>query len=188
MKKPQKTVALIILFLSVSVYCNDDKELNYEFTQRDTYYSFRGSFYIEAEFNCPIDLIYNFENISNYALGAKSIELVQQGENWFDVAFTYRKFIIIENKSTWRRTLKKNEHKIIFELLSNRNNIDIIPKMKNSTGYYQIYTENGCCYVEYFQECELYSGFLKGAYISGAEREAVKFLEALKEHLIRVCD
>ena len=61
---------------------SQEEEINYEFIHEDTYYSFRGSFYVNAESDDLMSLIYDFDNISEYALSAQSVELFQQGENW----------------------------------------------------------------------------------------------------------
>jgi len=188
MKDLYKIIIVILLCFSIILYGSKKKELDYEFIQEDTYYSFRGSFFVKAEPDSLINLIYDFKNISKYASGAKSIELVRQGENWYEVTFTYRRLLIFENRSTWRRTLKRDEHKIVFEMISNRNNLNIIPEMLSSTGYYQIRPEKEGCRVEYFQECKLKPGLLKNIYINKAEKEAIKFWGVFKEYIERTCD
>jgi|GEM_PF-733753 len=161
---------------------------NYEFIKDDSFYSFRGRFIIKAELDCLLNVTYQFEHISKYASGAKSIEFVRQGENWYDVTYTYRKLLIFENRSTWRRTLKRDEQKIVFEMISNKNNINIMPKVNSSKGYYQIKPERGGYSVEYFQECRLNPGFLKNAYINRAKKEAIQFLQVFKEYVEKTCD
>ncbi len=179
---------LALLSLPILLYGSEKNELDYEFIQDDNYYKFRGSFVVKAELDCVIDLIYDFEHISEYALGAKSIELVQQGKNWYEVTYTYRKLLIFENRSTWRRTLKRDEHKVVFEMISNRNNLDIVPKIISSKGYYQIRPEKEGCRIEYFQECKLNSGFLRDTYINKAKKEAIKFLQVFKDYISETCD
>lgn len=161
---------------------------NYEFIQEDTSYSFRGSFVIKAELNCLISIAYDFEHVIQYNSGAKSIELIQQGENWYKVSYTYRKLIIFENTSIWRRTLKRDEQKILFEMISNKSNISIVPEVLSSLGYYQIKPEQEGYRVEYFQECKLKPGFLKDTYINKAKKEAIKFLLEFKKYVERTCD
>jgi len=188
MKELYKGIIITLLSLPIILYGSQKKELDYEFIQEDTYYSFRGSFIVKAELDCLISVTYDFEHISKYALGAKSIELVRQGENWNEVTYIYRKFIIFENKSTWRRTLKRDEQKVVFEMISSKNNINIMPKMLSSTGYYQIKQEKECYRVEYFQEGKLKPGFLKDTYINNAKKEAIKFLLEFKEYIEKTCD
>ena len=167
---------------------SQEKEFDYEFIQEDTYYSFRGSFLVNAESDCVIDVIYDFHNLSEYTLGAQSIELIQQGDTWYDVYYTYRKLFILENKSTWRRTFKQDEQKIVFKMLSSENNLKIMPELISSTGYYQIIKEEDRCRVEYFQECLLKPGFFKNAFINEAKQEAIKFLHEFKKYIERKCE
>lgn len=188
MKHFYKIIIAALLSLPILLYGSKKKELDYEFIQEDNYYSFRGSFIVKAEPDCLINLIYDFKNISKYASGAKSIELVRQGENWYEVTFTYRKLLFLENQSTWRRTLNRDEHKVVFKMISNRNNLNIVPKMLFYTGYYQIRPEKEGCRVEYFQECKLMPGLLKDMYINKAKNEAIKFLREFKEYINKTCD
>jgi len=187
MKDFYKIIIVALLSLPILLYERKKKELDYEFIQYNTSYSFRGSFNVKAKPDCLINLIYNFKNISKYELGAKSIELVRQGENWYDVTFIYRKLLIFKNKSTWRRTLNWDEHKVVFRMISSRSKLNIVPEMLSSTGYYQINPEKEACLVEYFQECKLKPGLFKNTYINKAKKEAIRFLRVLKEYMERTC-
>ena len=181
-------ICLPIILSGSNLYGNKKKEFDYKFIQDGKYYSFQGSFIVKAELDCLMNVIWDFEHLSKYTSGAKSIDLVRQGEDWYDVTYTYRRFIIFENKSTWRRILKRDEKKVLFEMMSNENNINIIPKMLSSTGYYQIKPEKEGYQVEYFQECKLKPGFLEDAYISKAKKEAIRFMAVFKEYVKRTCD
>jgi len=178
----------VLLSVPIVVAGSQEQEFEYAFMQEDTYYSFRGSFFVHAESECVIDLIYDFDNLSEYTLGAQSVELLQQGDTWYDVLYTYRKFVIFENESTWRRTLKPDEHTIVFEMLSSENNLKMMPEVLSSTGYYHILQENDRCRVEYFQECLLKPGVLKRAYITEAKQEAMSFLHEFKTYIERKCE
>ena len=178
MKDLLKVIILALLTLPALLYnSSQQKGLEYEFIQSDNNYSFRGRF-----------MIFDFEHISNYASGAKSLEKKRQGENWYDVTYTYRKLLIFENQSTWRRTLKRNKGKVVFEMISSRNNLSIIPEVIYSKGYYQINNENEGYSVEYFQECKINPGILKYSYIYEAKKGAIKFLQEFKEYIEKTCD
>lgn len=177
-----------LLSLPIVLSGSPEKEFDYEFIQEDNYYSFRGSFHLHAESDCVIDVIYDFHNLSEYTLGAQSVERIQQGDNWYDVSYTYRKLFVLKNKSTWRRTLKRDEQKIVFNMLSSENNLEIMPELISSTGYYQIIMEKDGCRVEYFQECKLKPGFFKNMYINMVKQEAIKFFHEFKKYIERQCD
>lgn len=72
-------------------------------------------------------------------------------------------------------------------MISHKHNSGLMPKILSSTGYYQIKPEKEGYKVEYFQECTLKSALLKGAYISKAKKEAIKFMWELKEYIERTC-
>lgn len=182
MKKLTKGIIAALLSLPVILSGNQKNDLDYQFILDGNNYSFRGSFVVTAEPDCLINLIYNFQNIANYTLGAKSIERVRQGDNWYEVTYIYRKFVIFENQSTWRRTLDRDDHKIVFEMLASTNNINTIPQMISSTGYYRIIPETEGCRVEYFQECKLKPGLFQNTFINNAKKEAIKFLQVLKKY------
>ena len=189
MKDLLKGIILALLTLPALLYnSSQQKGLEYEFIQSDNNYSFRGRFIVKAEFECLINVIFDFEHISNYASGAKSLEKKRQGENWYDVTYTYRKLLIFENQSTWRRTLKRNKGKVVFEMISSRNNLSIIPEVIYSKGYYQINNENEGYSVEYFQEFKINPGILKYSYIYEAKKGAIKFLQEFKEYIEKTCD
>jgi len=188
MKKLYKKILVLALGLPILLPGSQEKGLDYNFIQNSNYYSFQGSFIVKAEFDCLINVIYDFEHISKYTSGAKSIEVIRQGENWYEVTYTYRKLIIFENRSTWRRILERDEGKVVFEMISSKNNLNIIPEVLSSTGYYQVKPEKEGHRVEYFQECKLKPGILKNSYINQAKKGAIKFLREFKEYIEKTCD
>jgi len=188
MKKLFMRILVVLLSLPVILPGRQEKELDYKFILNSNYYSFRGSFVVTAEFDCLIHVIYDFEHISKYTSGAKSIEITREGENWYEVTYIYRKLVIFENQSTWRRTLKRDEGKVVFEMISSKNNLNIMPDVLSSSGYYQVKPVKEGHRVEYFQECKLKSGILKNTYINQAKKGAIKFLREFKEYIERTCD
>jgi len=178
----------LLLCVPLAASGSQEQEFEYAFTQGDAYYAFRGSFRVNAESDWVLNLIYDFHNLSEYTVGAQSVELIQQGENWYDVSYTYRKFFVLEHTSTWRRTLQPDDRKIVFVMLSSNNNLKIMPEILSSTGYYQIREEQDYCRVEYFQECTLEPGFLKRAYIREAKHEALTFLHAFHQYIEGKCE
>jgi len=188
MKKILFQTIIFLLIFPVLLRGADKKDFEYEFIKTDSSYSFRGRFVVKADFDCLIDVVYKFEHISKYTSGAKSIKLLRQGKNWNNVEYIYRKMLFLENKSTWRRTLKRDEGKVDFKMISNKNNIAILPDLVSSSGYYQIKPENECFRVEYFQKCVLKPGLLKNTYINQAKKEAIRFLGLFKKHVEITCD
>lgn len=159
-----------LLSVPIVVSGNQEQEFEYAFIQEDTYYSFSGSFLVHAESECVIDLIYNFNFQSAHTLGAQFVELLQPGDTWYDVTYTYRKFAIFANRPTWRRTVQPDEHKIMFDMPSSENNLKMMSEVLWSTGNYHIAQENDRCRMKYYQECLQKSGCFNG-HISPKRRE-----------------
>ena len=180
-------ILLIWMSVPVLIYGSSTEELQYHFFQDDSSYSFRGSFIVEAELDCLISLVFDFEHISKYASGAKAVELVRQENNWNEVRYTYRKFIFFENKSTWRRTLNRDKHELVFEMISSENNLKIMPDMLSSSGYYRISPEEKGYRLEYFQECSLDTDLLKDSYIKTVKKKAIEFLHDFREYVEKTC-
>ena len=134
-----------------------------------------------------MDVISRFEHISRYTSGARSIEVVQQGEDWYDVSYRYRKFVFFEHSSTWRRWLHEDESKVAFQMLSSHNNLKIMPEVLQSTGYYKLHEEQSGYRIEFYQECTLGESILTEAYLSRVKREAIKFLKVFKHYAVTSC-
>ena len=188
MKAPYKGTAFAVCVLLTLLNSRPDEKFEYNFYEYGNRYSFHGRFAVPADYECLINVIYDFEHISQYASDAKSVELIRQGENWYEVVYIYRKLLIFENQSTWRRTRKRDEGRVVFEMISSKNNLGVIPDVTYSTGYYQIGRGKEGYSVEYYQECELKSGVLRSRYINEAKKGAIKFLREFREYILETCN
>jgi hypothetical protein len=187
MKRLLRGIFPALVVLPLALHAGQDRGLGYEFVQDGESYSLRGWFLAKAELSCLMNVVFAFDHISKFASGAESVGLLEEGEGWHDVAYTYRRLVIFENRSTWRRTLKEEEQKVVFEMLTSKNNMRIIPQVLSSRGYYRISREGEEYLLEYFQECRLRGGILRGWYIERAKSEAVGFLEEFKDYVESTC-
>ncbi len=187
MTNQYKTAIISFVCFPIMLIGGGNDILDYKFHQAENYYSFRGNFFVTADPDSLVDLIYNFKNISGYAAGAESINLVGEGENWYDVSFTYRKLVFFKSQSTWHRILRPNDRKIEFEMLSNTTNLNLIPTMNQSSGYYQIKPAGTGSHLMYFQESRLNSGILRDTYINLVVKEALVFLCEFREFIEKNC-
>jgi len=162
--------------------------IEYEFIQKDTFYSFHGSFLIKAKIECITNVSFDFNQKIQYTLGAKSIRLLRQGENWYEVSYTYQKFFFIENISNWLIRLIPGKNKIVFKMISNQSNIGIADIVLSSMGYYQFRPEDDGFRIEYFLECYLKSSLLTKSYITNAKKDVIKFLSDYKEYMEKTCE
>ena len=176
-----------LFFFFVCILSDEKENVVYRFKEDDTYYSFLGSITMKADFDCIMQLIFEFEHISKYSMGAKSMQVNQRGKDWYDVTYVYQKMLMFENKSTWRRTLMRDEGKVVFEMLSSENNVEIMPNSESSSGYYQIKVIDGYYKVEYFQECTLRKNVFNKRYKQRLKKNAIKFLYVLKKYIQDNC-
>ena len=175
-----------MLSLSILLSGSQKKELDYEFIREANYYSFRGRIVVKTDLDCLIGILYDFKHLANIETSAKSIVLLQEEENWYEACHTFKK-LFFKHESIWRKTLKLDEQKIVFEMISHKNNSGLMPKVLSSAGYYQIKLEEEGYKVEYFQECKLKSALFKGDYIKKAKKEAIIFMQELKKYIEKTC-
>jgi len=168
-----------------TVPASDD--IVYQFEHSGNAYSINGSFFAVAERDCLMDVVSRFEHIARYTSGAKSIKVVKQGEGWYDVTYTYRKFVFFEHSSTWRRWLHEEDNEVTFQMLSSRNNLKVMPDVLQSNGYYRIQDEQGGFRITFFQECTLGESVLTEVYLSRVKKEAIQFLHVFKRYVHDCC-
>ena len=182
-----RNIILVLICFPFFVFGGSREDLKFDFHQNDSSYSFRGSFVVDADPDCLITVILDFEHISKYASGAAAVEMLRQGNNWTEVSYTYRRFIFPENTSVWRRTLYRDRNELVFEMISSKNNLKIMPEVLSSSGYYRIRNVENGCRMEYFQQCNLNTDFLKKTYIKSVRKEAVEFLTGFRDYVEKTC-
>ncbi len=186
MKELSKGIIVVLLSLPLILIGSQKEKLDYEFIREENYYSFRGRIVVKTDLDCLISVLYDFKHLANIESSAKSIVLLREGENWYEACHAFKR-LFFKHESVWRKTLKLDEQRIVFEMISHKHNSGLIPKILSSTGYYQIKLGEEGYKVEYFQECTLKSALLKGAYINKAKKEAIKFMRELKEYIEKTC-
>lgn len=188
-------IKTLLLIYSFAVFCRIPNLMSaidvtdgiaYEFYRIDSCYSLRGSFIIEADYDCVTEILYDFKHLKYIIATADSITLLQQGTNWYEVSYTFKKFLYT-NRSIYRKTFKPAEQKIVFELLSDQQNTHILPKLLSSTGYYQIKPVTTGYQIEYYQQVIVKSTFFKDRILNMAKKEFVNFMLNLREYLNKQC-
>jgi len=160
--------------------------LSFEFSQFDDRYTFHGSFFTMSDPDALMHILYDFEHLTNFVTGADSILLLRQGENWYEVCYTYRR-LFLENKFTYRKTLIQGEKRITFEMIASEQTDAIFPRVLSSRGYYEIKPEGKGCKVVYFEEGRIGSKLPNKVSSHMAKREATKFLQELGKYVERKC-
>lgn len=193
MKSKSRSLFYIIP-LAFLLFCSTDAateiqklgDLHYEFSQSEHSYTFRGSFFIMSHPSCLLHVFYDIEHLPGIATNADSIVLLRKGDNWYEVALTYRK-LLLGSKFIYRRTLNQKENKVKFEMIESEQPSFFLSKVISSTGYYEIKTGKGGCKVVYFQEWIIGSRVQDEIYFQNVKKEALKILRGLKDYAEKVC-
>lgn len=190
MKSGKKIILLIILvnLLTVSIiWTQETSDIRYMFTETDSGYTFSGSFMIKTNPDCILNICFSYEHIKALAPDAKEVQLMEQGNNWNKISYTYQKYIYFENKSLWHRTLDHEKQRVDFTLIKSENNLAIMPKMISSSGFYRICKKKGNYRVEYFQQCQLEKSSLTNLYLNRLRKEAIQFIHSFSDYITIIC-
>lgn len=170
------TIVLIIVLIPMNLFAQEPNDIKYKFTQTDSSYTFYGSFKINANPKCLLEISFNYKHIRVLAPDAKEVQLISQGSNWNQISYTYQIFTFFKNKTVWHRILNEENQRVDFTLISSENNLAIMPRMISSSGYYQIKQQGEYCIVEYYQQCQLTDELITKLYLNRAKKEAIKFM------------
>jgi len=183
----KKRIFFLLTFnlLSLSIIANND-DIQYEFSQTDSSYTFTSTFTIKANQECLIHVFFDFQHIKALAPTAENVQLVNKGSNWNKISYIYETFIF-SNTSVWYRKINKKADKVDFELISSTNNSSLMPQMTSSSGYYQIISTKDGLKVKYYQECTLTKSVFTNLYINRVKNEAVEFINWLNKYAISAC-
>ncbi|MBN1155944.1 hypothetical protein JXB12_13585 [candidate division KSB1 bacterium] len=189
-RRPHQVLLFLLIVFSIPHLLLSDigsiEGIHYQFHRTDSCYSFRGSFSIDGDYECLIRILYDFAHLKNIITSADSIVLIRQGEDWYDVRYTFKKFFIT-NASIYRKSLKSEEHKVTFTMISSQQNTNLIPNVSASSGYYRITQDSTGYVIEYYQEFIMSTRFLRGFYVRTAKKESLRFMLNLREYLERMC-
>ena len=173
--------------MTLTIFAEETNDIQYKFTQTDSSYTFSGSFKIKANPNCILDMFFYHEHIRALAPDAKEVLLMDQGSDWNQISYTYKKYIWFVNKSVWHRNLDKKKQRVDFTLISSENNKTIMPRMTSSSGFYQINKQGGDIIVEYFQQCQLTKSSITNLYLNRVKKEAIQFMHRFSEYAKTIC-
>lgn len=183
-KKEINNTALESLGIPDSGFVNG---INYKFVIKGAYYSFRSSFFSKSNIECISSISFDYNHKVKYNKVVKSMNLLQQGKNWYEVCYTYEKFYFIENTSKWILVYFPDKNKIIIKMISNKSNIPLFDFIISSDGYFKFSAENNGYRIEYFQECLLSSDLVAIPYVPEAKNDALNFIKDYKEYLEKTC-
>ena len=183
---------LIILLITAVIYsgqavAQESDSIYYSFRQTDTTYSFYGRFTVVAEAACVMHICFNYGHIKALAIDAKNVDLMEEGENWNKIKYTYQQFPFYKNESLWSRTIDRKNTRVDFTLISSKNNHSLMPSMISSSGYYKLTKLKEALSVEYYQQCRLTKSYLTSIYQNSMKKKAVEFLYVFRDYSQKHC-
>ena len=182
------TIALIFVMIPMKIYGEEPDDIQCKFTQTDSSYTFYGCFKINATPKCLLEISFSYNHIRKLALDAKEVLLIDQGSNWNQISYTYKKFTFFKSKTVWHRILNEENLRVDFALVSSENNQTIMPRMISSSGFYQIKQQNEYFIMEYYQQCQLTEKSFTKLYLNSVKKEAIKFMHKFFEYACTYCD
>ncbi|MFW5855418.1 MAG: hypothetical protein ACOCW9_08800 [Thermodesulfobacteriota bacterium] len=163
-----------------------EKEIRHRFSTTGNRYVFTGSFPVNADRKCLMDMLYEPDQLRRYARHADAVELVGKGDRWQTITYDYRK-MFYHAKSTFKRELNREKNRIDYRLTSIDQGGLVSPDIQSISGYYGVSAENGGHRVTFHQEGVIGSGMLSGFYFYKAEKEAVGFVENMRDYALKHC-
>jgi len=182
------TIVLVIVLIPTKLFAQEPNDIKYKFTQTDSSYTFYGSYKINVNPKCLLEISFNYEHIRALASDAEEVQLIDLGSNWNQISYIYQKFTFFKNKSVWHRILNEENQRVDFALVSSENNHSIMPRMTSSKGFYQIKQQGEYSIVEYYQQCQLREGLITKLYLDSAKKEAIKFLHRFFKYADTFCN
>jgi len=186
-KRRLMLVLVTVIIFSIQIFAQERDNISYNFSRTDTSFSFYGRFQVVAEATCMIDICFTYEHIRALALDARRVELIEEGEDWNIIKYTYQIFPLYENESVWYRTIDREETEVYFMLRSSKNNHTYMPRIRASSGYYKISRIEGTLVVEYFQQGLITKNYLSALYQYSMKKKAVEFLYMFKDYAQTHC-
>jgi hypothetical protein len=178
-------VVVISIAFPISIY-GAETEIRHQFSTTGNRYVFTGSFRVNADGKCLMDMLYEPDQLRQYARHADAVELVGEGDHWQTITYDYRK-IFYHARSTFKRELDRNKDRITYRLTAIEQGGLVSPDIQSIRGYYGVSTENGGLRVTFHQEGVIGSGMLSGFYFYKAEKEAVGFVENMRDYALSHC-
>lgn len=180
-------IALVACLFSSRGVVEYSNEVTCQFSTIDSGYSFLGRFKINANPDCLLGITFSYRHMSELAQDAKEVKLVNQGDNWNQIRYTYQKFIYFRNITEWYRELDEANNRLEFTMISSHNNTLMMPELISSSGYYQIIEMPDYVILEYFQECKISHSALTKLYLKRVRKKAERFMHEFYSYTHDFC-
>ncbi len=160
--------------------------IKHHFATSGNRYTFTGSFTIEAEEKCLLNMLYEPEQLRQYARHADSVELAEEGDGWQIIIYDYSR-VLYRSRSTFKRMLNTSASRIDYHLTAIEQHGLVSPDIRFISGYYMIAAENSQSRVIFHQEGVIGDTVLSGLYFYNAEKEAIGFVTNMQQYAMNHC-
>ncbi|MBN1695300.1 hypothetical protein JW879_07870 [candidate division WOR-3 bacterium] len=171
-----KYLIVFICFASIPAYCSGD--IDSFLTVKDSVYTVEYQFNTTCSEEKLLEVFYEFSHLENLInKKSTSLEKLDSGEDWYYVKYNYRYFLY-KNTSIYRKVILPDENLVNFDVIYFEQNLDWVPEVLNSSGFYKIVKNDTNNTVIYFQETRL-KGLCGKTYLDRVKKETEFFLKKL---------
>ncbi len=171
-----KYLVIFICFASISVHCSED--IDSFLTVEDSVYTIEYQFNTTCSEEKLLEVFYDFSHLENLInKKSTSLEKLDSGEGWYYVKYNY-KYFFYKNISIYRKSILPDERLVSFDLIYFEQNLDWVPEVLNSSGFYKILNNDTNNTVIYYQQTKL-KGLCDKIYLDHVEKETEFFLRKL---------
>lgn len=157
-------------------------ERPYAFVQQGQRDTFRFEFDVNASPDDVLEVLYPFANLKQYSRTASAVELLDKGQDWQSVRYTYATSLW-SISTTFRREVDRRNHCIRFHMTEARRTGLPVPLPTTSSGEYRLEPIDGGVRVTYEQVAETPDTFLSGPWTARARSEAILFSRDLETYV-----
>lgn len=157
-------------------------ESAYEFINDGTRYTFVFRFTVAATPDEALDLLYGFEHLKRFSRRASDVALLDEGDGWQTVRFTYSTWLWSMH-TTFRRELDRPNRRVVFHMIEADRSGLPVPLPTASSGEYRVEPVPDGVRVVYRQSADNRDSFMLGAWIALARSEAVLFSRDLEAYV-----
>jgi hypothetical protein len=152
------------------------------FIQHGQHYTFTFEFVVSASPDEVLDALYPFPSLQQYSRTASEVELLDQGNDWQRVRFTYTTWLW-SMSTTFRREIDRPNHCIRFQMLDAERTGLPVPLPIASSGEYRLDPVDGGVRVTFLQRAETADSLLLRAWMARARSEATLFSRDVESYV-----
>jgi len=157
-------------------------ESTYDFASDGPRYSFEFRFDVKATPDEALEVLYGFQHLKRFSRRASDVALLDEGEDWQTVRFTYSTWLWSMH-TTFHRELDRPNRRVRFHMTEAGRTGLPVPLPTGSSGEYQLEPLPDGVRIVYRQSVDNRDSFMLGPWIALARSEAVLFSRDLEAYV-----